>query len=31
MYIYANRNRVSDRVLEWGVSENVAELALFNV
>ena len=31
MYIYANSNRVSYRVLEWGVSGKVAELALFNV
>lgn len=31
MNIYAKRNGVSDKVLEWGVSGNVAGLALFNV
>ena len=29
MYIYANRNVLGNRGLEWGVSGNVAELAHF--
>ena len=30
MYIYAKRKELRDRVLEWGVSGNVAGLAYFN-
>ena len=30
LYIYANRNRVSDKELRVGISVGVAELALFN-
>ena len=30
LYIYASRNVLGNRVLEWGVSGNVAGLARFN-